>query len=209
MALPATETDLNPLYKEILTFLWTRTIDSETIQKRRLVAAIRLSASFDIEELQIQHPSETAEGLRLNLIQKCFKKIAAGNSTMFTRIVEEMLTQKRCPDLATHIKSLGLTEWDITGNKIMGKNRMMGMTFKSMATYLAKLEDSPEDWHLAPVRGHTRIHKFFPFCPADIATLEAHRIKKVSQIFATHLSGRIDKFTSPELLAPIAPNPAL
>ncbi len=36
---------------------------------------------------------ETAEGLRLNLIQKCFKKITAGNGTMFTMILEEMLIQ--------------------------------------------------------------------------------------------------------------------
>jgi hypothetical protein len=34
---------------------------------------------------------ETAAGLRLNLIQKCYKKITAGHGTMFTRIVEEML----------------------------------------------------------------------------------------------------------------------
>jgi hypothetical protein len=59
-------------------------------------------------------------------------------------------------------------EWITTGNKIMGKNRMMGMAFTSMANYLTKLEDSPEDWHLAPVRGHTRIHKLFPFYPADL-----------------------------------------
>jgi hypothetical protein len=53
MALLATEKDLDPLCKEILSFLWTRTIDSETIQKRRLVASKRLSASFDKCGLQI------------------------------------------------------------------------------------------------------------------------------------------------------------
>jgi hypothetical protein len=75
---------------------------------------------------------------------------------------------------------------------------MMGMAFMSMANYLAKLEDSPEDWHLAPIRGHTRIHKLFQFYPADLATLETLRIFTVSQIFDTHLSGRIDKSTSPD-----------
>ncbi len=39
MALPVTETELNPLYMEILSFLWTRTNNLDTIQKRRLVAA--------------------------------------------------------------------------------------------------------------------------------------------------------------------------
>jgi hypothetical protein len=79
----------------------------------------------------------------------------------------------------------------------------------AMANYLTKLEDSPEDWHLAPIRGHTRIHKLFPFYPADLATLETLGITTVSQIFDTHLSGRIDKSASTELLASLAPYPAL
>jgi hypothetical protein len=207
MALPVAEEDLNTLHKEMLSFLWTRTNDSNTVQKRRLVATKRLPASFDKGGLQIQHPSETAEGLRLNLIQKSFKKITAGNGNMFTRILEEMLRQGRRPDLSrsTHINSLSLTEWNATGNKLMGKNRMVGIAFKSIATYLSKLESSPEDWHLAPIRGHTKNHKLFPFYPADFATLETHRIVTVSQIFETHLSGRIDKSTSPELLTSLAP----
>ncbi len=108
---------------------------------------------------------------------------------MFTRILEEMLIQRRRPDLAAHINFLGLTELEKTGNKIIRKNRMVGMAFKSMAVYLTRLEDTPEEWHLAPIRGHTRIHKLFPFYPADIVMLQAHRIQTVSQIFKTHLSG--------------------
>jgi hypothetical protein len=115
------------------------------------VAAKRFPASFDKGGLQIQHPKETSAGLRLNLIQKCYKKIAAGKETMFIRIVEEMLRQNGCPNLTTHIDSLGPTEWEKTANKIITKNRMVGMAFQSMADYLTKLEDSPEDWHLAPV----------------------------------------------------------
>jgi hypothetical protein len=55
MALPATEKDLQPLCKEIKPFLWTRTENDTTIQKRRLVAAKPLSASFDKGGLQIPH----------------------------------------------------------------------------------------------------------------------------------------------------------
>jgi hypothetical protein len=86
---------------------------------------------------------------------------------------------------------------------------MVGMAFQTIAAYMTKLEDSPEDWHLSPIRGHSRVHKLFPFYPADLATLETLRITTVSQIFDTHLSGRIDKATSPELLASLAPYPAL
>jgi hypothetical protein len=151
---------------------------------------------------------ETAEGLRLNLIQKCFKRITAENGSMFTGILEEMLRQKIRPNLIRHVNNLGPTEWVTTGNRIMNKNRMMGMAFQATAGYLTKLEDSPEDWHLSPIRGHSRVHKLFPFYPADRAMLETLRITTVSQIFDTHLSGRMDKATSPELLAYLTPYPA-
>jgi hypothetical protein len=209
MALPITREDTEMIHKEVLSFLWTRTNNSNSIQKRRLVATTRLPASFDKGGLQIQHPAETAEGLRLNLLQKILKKTTTGNGTKFTGIIEEMLRQHRRPDLTTHVTSLGPTEWTTTGNKIMKKNRMMGMAFIAMANYLAKLEESPEDWHLAPIRGHTRVHKLFPFYPADLATLETLRIYTVSQIFDTHLSGGIDKSTSTELLAALAPYPGM
>jgi hypothetical protein len=86
---------------------------------------------------------------------------------------------------------------------------MVGMAFMSMADYLTKLEDSPEDWRLSPIRGHTKISKLFPLYPADIATLEVQRITTVSQIFETHLSGRLDKSISPELMTSLAPYPKL
>jgi hypothetical protein len=47
--------------KSISNFLFTE--NGVTTQKRRLVAAKRLSASFDKGGLQILHPNETAEGL--------------------------------------------------------------------------------------------------------------------------------------------------
>jgi hypothetical protein len=118
---------------------------------------------------------ETAEGLHINLIQKCYKKITAGDGSKFTQILERILAQKRCPTLAAHINTLRPAEWNLTGDKIMSRNSMIGLAFKTMAKYLIKLEDSPEEWHLAPIRGHTRIHKLFPFYPADLATLETQK----------------------------------
>jgi hypothetical protein len=93
MALPIAREDMEMIHKEILSFLWTRINSSNSIQKRRLVATKRLPASFDKGGLQIQHPAETAEGLRLNLLQKILKKITTSNGTMFTGIIEEMLRQ--------------------------------------------------------------------------------------------------------------------
>jgi hypothetical protein len=60
---------------------------------------------------------------------------------------------------------------------------MLGLAFKLMALYLTKLEDSLEAWHLAPIRGHTKVHKLFPFYPENLTTMETHGITMVSQIF--------------------------
>jgi hypothetical protein len=38
MALPVTGEDLEPFHKEILSFLWTKIVNAETSQKRKLVA---------------------------------------------------------------------------------------------------------------------------------------------------------------------------
>jgi hypothetical protein len=73
----------------------------------------------------------------------------------------------------------------------------VGQAFKPVAQLLLKLEGSVEDWHLAPVWGHSRFHKLFPFYPADIATLQVLQINIVLQIFYSHLSGGIDKTVSP------------
>jgi hypothetical protein len=132
-----------------------------------------------------------------------------GIESKFTQIMEKLLAQKRRPTLATHVNMLGPGEWNLTGDRIMQKNRMLGLAFKSMAKYLLKLEESPEEWHLAPVRGHSRIHKLFPFYPADIATLETQGIVTVSQLFETHLSGRIENSVSTELMNNISQYPML
>jgi hypothetical protein len=209
MVLPAIETDLQHLYREVKSFLWTRTENDTRIQKRRLVAAKRLSASFDKGGLQIQHPVETAEGLRLNLLQKYSRKITNDQPTIFSRIITQILQRSGRPDLLEHINKMGPQEWQKTGQRISTINPMLGESFQSMANFLMKLEESQEDWHHSPIWGHSRTHKLFPFYPADIATLQTLRINTVSQIFETHLSGGIDKNISPELLTALQPYPAL
>ncbi len=202
MALPVTEEDLQPLYKEIKSFLWTRTENEVTVQRRRLVAAKRLSASFDKGGLQFPHPSETAEGLRLSLIQKYFRKINNNQPSMYSRIIEQILRRSGRPGLSEHInkRAQRSSKW----TQCWGKH-----AFKSIANFLKKLEDSHEDWHHAPVWGHSRIHKLFPFYPADIATLQTLQINTVSQIFETHLSGGIDKDISPDKLTSLQDFPSL
>jgi hypothetical protein len=111
MALLATEKDLQPLYKEIKSFLWTRTENEAAIQKRHLVAAKRLSASFDKVGLQIPHPEDIADGLRLNLIQKYFRKLVNNQPTTYFHIIEQILSRSGRPGLIEHINKMGPQEW--------------------------------------------------------------------------------------------------
>jgi hypothetical protein len=83
-----------------------------------------------------------------------------------------------------------------TSAKLKNENLILEETFKSVSQLINKLEDSVNDWHLAPLWGHTGVHKLCPFYSVDIATLQAHRINTVSQLFDTHLSGGIDKTVS-------------
>ncbi len=114
------------------------------------MAAKWLSASFDKGGLQIQLPEETAEGLRLNLLQKYFRKNSSNQTTIFSRINMQILQGAGRPDLAEHINNMGPQEWHKTSLRIRNTNPMLGEAFQSMANFLTKLEDSQEDWHMPP-----------------------------------------------------------
>ena len=78
MALPVLDEQAYALFDEILSFLWTRQIDGEQIQKRRTVAKNRISASIELGGLNIPHPRNVVKGLQINLIQKLFQKEMTG-----------------------------------------------------------------------------------------------------------------------------------
>jgi hypothetical protein len=71
---------------------------------------------------------------------------------------------------------MGPQEWLKTSINIGNVSPMLSALFRSMANFLQKVENSPEDWHHAPKWGHSRTHKLFPFYPADIATLQTLQI---------------------------------
>jgi hypothetical protein len=75
-----------------------------------------------------------------------------------------------------------LTSWSIliewvsgmeeTATKLHGVNAMLAVAFNSVAEFLEKKEQDKEDWHLAPIWGHSLTHKLFPLYPTDISTLQ-------------------------------------
>jgi hypothetical protein len=108
MALPTQAESMKALHQEILDFLWTRQHDGEKLQKRRLVAKDRISASFDKGGLQVPHPSDTADGLHLNLLQKIYNKIRLPNrfpDSHLPTIMQETLHSARCPSFLDHLEN--------------------------------------------------------------------------------------------------------
>jgi hypothetical protein len=66
MALPVEPRHTESLFSEILRFLWTKQVDGNTKQKRRLVAKRRISAGIEMGGLGIQHPDEIVQGGAVN-----------------------------------------------------------------------------------------------------------------------------------------------
>ncbi len=91
---------------------------------------------------------------------------------------------------------MGPKKWMKTSAKLININQMRGEAFKLVAQLQAKIEDCAEDWHLAPMWGHSWTHKLFPFYLANIVTLQVHQINMVFQIFDTHIRGGVDNSIS-------------
>jgi hypothetical protein len=59
MALPVEPEHTEELDKEVLSFLWTKQVDGQAKQKRRLVAKKRVSAGLEMGNLGIPHTEST------------------------------------------------------------------------------------------------------------------------------------------------------
>ncbi len=72
MALPITSNHTDELQKAVLKLLWTRQLDGQTKQKRRLVARKRLGAGLEMGGLGIQPIENMVQGFQQNLLQKIY-----------------------------------------------------------------------------------------------------------------------------------------
>jgi hypothetical protein len=86
MVLPTTEEDLLSLYKEIVSFLWTKQ-SMQNFSKKEISGKKAPVGQLWRGGLKIQHPGETAEGLRINLIQKYLRKLELGSHTKFAQMI--------------------------------------------------------------------------------------------------------------------------
>jgi hypothetical protein len=107
VALPVEPRHTEPLFSEILRFLWTKQVDGNTKQKRRLVAKRRISAGLEMGGLGIQHPDEIVQGFQLNLLQKIHKQGRTHPTSNLPTILTGLLARANRPSLADHIQHLG------------------------------------------------------------------------------------------------------
>jgi hypothetical protein len=192
MALPVEPRHTESLFSEILRFLWTKQVDGNTKQKRRLVAKRRISAGIEMGGLGIQHPDEIVQGFQLNLLQKIHRQGRMNPTLNLPTILSGLLTRANRPSLADHIQHLGPKQWRITGQRLLPWNRLMGLAFHSVATLLASSETTRDLWHTAAINGHTNFSKVFPLTFAEGRLLVERGILTVSQLLEVNdLTGRL------------------
>jgi len=212
MALPVQEEPMKELHQEVLDFLWTRQQDGEKIQKRRLVAKDRISASFNKGGLQVPHPSDTAEGLQLNLLQKIYNRIRLPQNfppSNLPNILEETLRDARCPTFLEHLEKHGPDRWDRTARKIKNRNLLFSQAFQAMAKLLRLHEKDRKTWHTAAIDGHSKFNKLLPLSRNEANHLQAINITTVSQLYETDDLGNLRNDPNTEIDGHLIGNPEL
>jgi hypothetical protein len=192
MAVPIEPRHTEPLFSEILRFLWTKQVDGHTKQKRRQVAKKRISAGLEMGRLGIQHPDEIIQGFQLNLLQRIHKQGRAHPAGNLPSILTGLLDRANRPSLAEHILRLGPKQWRITGQRLMLWNRLLGFAFHSAAALLASYETTTDLWHTAAINGHTNLSKVFPLSVTEGGMLADRGLYTVSQLLEINdLTGRL------------------
>ncbi len=158
MALPTQEDHIKDLQQEITDFLLTRQQEGEKIQKRRLIAKDRISASFEKGGLQVPHP---------NILHKTFQD--AG-----------------CPSFQYHLENLGPDKWEWTATKIKNRNLLFSQAFQAMGKILRINEIDCKTWHAAAINGHIKFNKLLPLTQNEAGILRAHNLITISQIYETN-----------------------
>jgi hypothetical protein len=212
MALPTQEDHIKDLQQEIIDFLWTRQEEGAKIQKRRLIAKDRISASFEKGGLQVPHPADTADGLHLNLLQKIYNKIRLPDrypNSLLPNILHEILQDAGCPSLQYHLENLGPDKWERTATKIKNRNLLFSQAFQAMAKILRINEKDRKTWHAAAINGHTKFNKLLPLTQNEAGTLRAHNLITISQLYETNEHGILQNNPNPNVSRLLANEPEL
>ena len=193
MALPIFNQQIQQTFDEILSFLWTKQVDGNTVNKRRLVSKNRIPASLEMGGLQIPHPSQTIQGLQQNMLQKIHRKERFDDFSHLSQILNGLLVSLGRPSLTEHIISLGPTEWSRTATRLKTVNQMFSQAFSSVGDLLIMQETNLDAWGSSAIIGHSLASKIFPFSPVDKVDLANADIRTVSQLFLPNDNGTLSR----------------
>jgi hypothetical protein len=195
MALPITSNYTDELQKAILKLLWTRQIEGQTKQKRRLVARGRLGAGLAMGGLGIQPVENTVEGFQQNLLQRIYKRVnQAASNSLLPNLLNRLLVRIHRPSLEDHVERLGPQQWIATAVRLEQKNKMFAQAFRAVSTLLCLYEVDKDGWHHAPIFGHSKASLLYPLTMAEAEMLWGWGIIVVSQLFNTNdLTGMLDR----------------
>jgi hypothetical protein len=172
MALPVEPRHTEPLFSQILCFLWTKQVDGHTKQKRRLVAKKRISAGIEMGGLGIQHPDEIIQGFQLNLLQKIHKQGRAHLAGNLPSILTGLLDRANRPSLAEHILRFGPKQWKITGQRLMPWNTQLLMPLTQLLLSLHPMRPPEICGILLPLTDILTLVKFSLLALQRVACLQ-------------------------------------
>jgi len=193
MALPIPQTILKEIDAEVGAFFWTRQKDGETKQKRKLVAKSRISAEYNMGGLKVPTLQNTAEGFRLNLLQRTLRREEKPThfpKSLLPEMLNNLLAMSGRPSLAEHVDKLGPSQWTVTANLIKESNSIYSQAFRAGSQLIQNYEKHKALWHHSPIVGHT-MGNLFPITTMEAAILSQLDIVVVGQLFEEGENGTL------------------
>ncbi len=183
MSLPAFPDHIQQICTDITNFMWQKMSDGVLRNKRKLVAKMRLSASYEMGGLQLINIPDMVEGLQINLIQKLVKK--GSTYIIYKKIVDQLLSRLRLPSLEQHVQSLGPIIWKYTSTRLLPHNQLLSQAFAAVSKLLVLLERKPDNMLYLPICGHSLSPELYKLTSADALLLQESGLFTVSQLFST------------------------
>ena len=182
------------LDNQILKLLWTKKINGQIKQGRRIVAKKRINASYEMGGLKIDFSRETAMGLLANMIQKQQNNRGEEENQSFINVLfKEYLREIDAPRLEELTNMSGPKIWKKYSKKLENKSPFFSQVLLAMAEMLELNEKDKDSWGTANIAGHSSMHTLYDISAADGITLAHYNFTHVLQLFGTQeLTGTID-----------------
>ena len=185
MAFGLSEAAGDRLDKKIIQLLWTKKVEGQVKQGRRLVAKNRLGASYEMGGMKMDFSKETANGLMLNILQKMkLQSDRPRNEQNFLyQLFEEKLREINSPNIKELFRIAGPKIWIRNGNKLKIRSPYFSQLCMAMANFMQLNEQHKQNWTTAYIAGHSATHDLFQISAADGITLDHYNITYVYQLF--------------------------